>query len=236
MAKVDPLITYLATHDAPCPGCYKNIRGHTESRCLACGRVLRLGEVQTAHDVFGNATGTPVIAQSQAHQLTLEEYLAKYDAPCPNCAYNLRGLSDDTCPECGCTICLSDLLPEQPGPGGAQHSTYPIFVSIAIPVIAIAFLPVIVHAFRSIWDFIILNDKADLVISAAIACSIGLGVVYAIRQDRATKSSARVITRASMERIQNFKIGTLLIVFAVAIVLIGRMLLRFLGGIMGGAW
>jgi hypothetical protein len=32
---------------------------------------------------------------------TLEGYLARRDVPCPSCGYNLRGLSEGTCPECG---------------------------------------------------------------------------------------------------------------------------------------
>lgn|GEM_PF-1617259 len=28
-------------------------------------------------------------------------YLAVHDVPCDNCGYNLRGLTRDTCPECG---------------------------------------------------------------------------------------------------------------------------------------
>jgi hypothetical protein len=32
---------------------------------------------------------------------TLIEYLGANDAPCPRCAYNLRGCHTDCCPECG---------------------------------------------------------------------------------------------------------------------------------------
>lgn len=31
----------------------------------------------------------------------LQQYLAETDAPCPCCAYNLRGLTGGVCPECG---------------------------------------------------------------------------------------------------------------------------------------
>lgn len=37
MKNTDPLITYLATHDAPCPGCGYNLRGLRESSCPECG-------------------------------------------------------------------------------------------------------------------------------------------------------------------------------------------------------
>ncbi len=31
----------------------------------------------------------------------LRVFLAEHDAPCPACGYNLRGLTEATCPECG---------------------------------------------------------------------------------------------------------------------------------------
>ncbi len=31
----------------------------------------------------------------------LRAFLAEHDEPCPGCGYNLRGLSEATCPECG---------------------------------------------------------------------------------------------------------------------------------------
>src|ERR1044071_7129464 len=42
----------------------------------------------------------------------LHEYLAERDAPCPGCGYNLRGLSADTCPECGVPLHLSVAMNE----------------------------------------------------------------------------------------------------------------------------
>lgn len=34
-------------------------------------------------------------------QHDLRAYLAERDAPCPRCQYNLRGVTDAACPECG---------------------------------------------------------------------------------------------------------------------------------------
>ena len=37
----------------------------------------------------------------------LRHYLADRDASCPTCGYNLRGLEQGTCPECGDTLSLT---------------------------------------------------------------------------------------------------------------------------------
>jgi len=163
-------------------------------------------------------------------------YLATHDAPCPGCGYNLRGLSGSTCPECGRAIHLPDLLPKESEPISTERTCYQVFVIIALPVIAVAFFPVLIQACEAIWDKFVLNDKVDGLVSVAIACAAGLGVVYAIRRNRAPINRAKVRTQESFERAQNIMIGILLIAFAVAIVLICRMFFRFLGGIMGGAW
>jgi len=34
----------------------------------------------------------------------LKSYLAERDVPCPGCGYNLRGLAEEKCPECGLAI------------------------------------------------------------------------------------------------------------------------------------
>ena len=41
-----------------------------------------------------------VVAVSDAER-RLRHYLADQDIGCPKCGYNLRGLEDDSCPECG---------------------------------------------------------------------------------------------------------------------------------------
>jgi hypothetical protein len=41
------------------------------------------------------------------NQNALTSFLAEHDAPCPNCRYNLRGLTSDICPECRQRLVLS---------------------------------------------------------------------------------------------------------------------------------
>ena len=49
-------------------------------------------------------------AAQRPHAERLARYLAdRDDALCPACSYNLRGVSADTCPECGLKIRLEDL-------------------------------------------------------------------------------------------------------------------------------
>src|SRR5690242_20481338 len=38
---------------------------------------------------------------------TLRAFLAERDAPCPACGYNLRGIEEPLCPECGGTVELA---------------------------------------------------------------------------------------------------------------------------------
>ena len=64
---------------------------------------------------------------SKTDQQFLVEYLSDRDINCPNCQYNLRGLSSDSCPECGRKVQLY-VAP------AANYSTFIIgciFLSIA---------------------------------------------------------------------------------------------------------
>jgi len=44
-------------------------------------------------------------------QTALREYLAEQDVTCPNCGYNLRGLSASKCPECGSAPDIHEIRP-----------------------------------------------------------------------------------------------------------------------------
>lgn len=46
------------------------------------------------------------MAEGETQQRLLNELLAAEDVPCPNCSYNLRGLTGDRCPECNQRLAL----------------------------------------------------------------------------------------------------------------------------------
>ena len=41
----------------------------------------------------------------------LKAYLAERDAPCPGCGYNLRGVAEPVCPECGIPLDVQAIKP-----------------------------------------------------------------------------------------------------------------------------
>jgi hypothetical protein len=53
-----------------------------------------------------------VASTSAANADSLRTWLLDRDEPCPSCAYNLRGLNSDRCPECGNQLRLSVSLVE----------------------------------------------------------------------------------------------------------------------------
>ncbi|MEM0914358.1 MAG: hypothetical protein AAGK09_07070 [Planctomycetota bacterium] len=53
---------------------------------------------------MAESTGEPRVPRSDRDWLT--GYLAEHDALCPNCQYNLRGLTGAACPECGLDLAL----------------------------------------------------------------------------------------------------------------------------------
>ena len=111
----DPLITYLATHDAPCPGCYRNLRGQTEKSCPACGARLELSSVRAWHEMHGDALTNPMPVPGSPESVSAEAYLAKFNAKCLGCGYNLLGLRQSNCPECAREVRLQEFA-ESPTP------------------------------------------------------------------------------------------------------------------------
>lgn len=50
MSATDPLITYLAAHNVPCPGCGYNLRGLVSQECPECARQLVLQEIEESQN------------------------------------------------------------------------------------------------------------------------------------------------------------------------------------------
>ncbi len=68
---------------------------------------------------------------------TLREFLARDDTPCPRCGYNLRGLSDARCPECGLPLTielLNEAWPILPSAWGVAFVPLLLLAIVAAPV------------------------------------------------------------------------------------------------------
>lgn len=106
------LAEYLETRDAPCPGCFRNLRGQFGPRCPACEKRLYFGETRALHHVYGDARTSPMPVSGSPGDIAkaLCEHLKAHDHPCPSCGYNLRGISSDVCPECGLRLLESSVI------------------------------------------------------------------------------------------------------------------------------
>lgn len=75
----------------------------------------------------------------------LRRYLAERDVPCPGCGYNLRGLGENCCPECGRELSYRELSRERPRglidtvSVGVDLLRYGLLLLISVP-IAIALI------------------------------------------------------------------------------------------------
>lgn len=64
-------------------------------------------------------------------------FLARRDLPCPACGYNLRGVTQETCPECAMPLTMEDLR----GKGAVmRHWVAPTLVSVVVIGLAMVFL------------------------------------------------------------------------------------------------
>jgi len=132
MSEAESLIEYLATHDAPCPGCYRNLRGQTGSTCPACLQELSLGKVRTWHDMHGKALTPPMPVPGTPEADDVEGYLATHDVRCLGCGYELAGLKANACPECSRAIRIPEFVMV---PRGRYAKSFGAGVCVAINLI-----------------------------------------------------------------------------------------------------
>lgn len=110
MNETEPLTAYLATHDAPCPGCNANLRGQDEPVCPRCFKDLWLGELRSWHEVCGDAKGEPCAPSNGRIYQRVFDKLENLDFACPECGYQLRGIRSECCPECAKRIRPTEVL------------------------------------------------------------------------------------------------------------------------------
>ena len=114
---------YLAKNDAPCPGCFRNLRGQPDMSCPACRHDLYFKELVSAHRLYGDSGLRPMPAPGSAESQRLDAYLAGHNVGCQGCGYELHGLVSDACPECGGELVLAALMYPDPGPVRVNRAT-----------------------------------------------------------------------------------------------------------------
>jgi hypothetical protein len=99
-----------------CPKCDYPLRGLPEYRCPECGLQFNIDDLVT-----------PTTPLRLPNITAKTRPVPNLDLECRKCAYPLRGLPDDRCPECGETFDLEDFIPpgqwvEAPGSASLTES------------------------------------------------------------------------------------------------------------------
>ncbi|RNC80283.1 MAG: zinc ribbon domain-containing protein [Phycisphaera sp.] len=126
------LLEYLAEHDAPCPACYRNLRGCMAAVCPACAKALEINEVIWIHGAFQEQNRMPRPMVGSPEATNLERFLDVYEAGCPNCGYPLRKLKDNSCPECGRPLYVSELVEPPTSSGNDVHVQVVTILSVVV--------------------------------------------------------------------------------------------------------
>jgi len=97
-----------------------------------------------------------------------------YDLECPTCGYDLRGLTEQRCPECGCAFDLAALRA-----GGENHSTFRAYGICASLILLIAELMLPIYTRSGNIFNAALVDLAMPWIPMILVLALGVGVSIA---------------------------------------------------------
>lgn len=141
----------------------------------------------------------------------LREFLAARDVPCPGCDYNLRGLEDDRCPECGVGLRLPLEVPD-PGLG--------LYVATIIPVAGLAaflLLVIAVSVLRFSRDGVVEFVLSVALSSAVVVMSVSVVWRLCRRSGRVWFQANPVETRVGLACLSWFMAVVSLVVFVLIV-------------------
>jgi hypothetical protein len=73
--------------------------------------------------------------------------MVKWDWLCPGCGYNVKGISEETCPECGCPLTPQTLVhPEEAKRGVRRPKTVAVVCAVIVMWLAMLALSSIMEA------------------------------------------------------------------------------------------
>jgi hypothetical protein len=146
LSHLQRIASYLESNDAPCPLCFRNLRGQPGPACPACDTKILFKDLYFAHRAYGDSGSKRMPVPGSAEAQRLDVYLAKNTAGCPSCGYELHGLVSDACPECGFKINLEALMFPEPKPARLYSAGVNILTTLSAAPIVIVMLFAVVQA------------------------------------------------------------------------------------------
>ena len=141
----------------------------------------------------------------------LREFLASRDFPCPGCDYNLRGLREGRCPECG----LGLWFPlEKPEP---RLGLYVATILPAAGLAAFMLLVIVVSILRYPRDGVVAFVLAVALSSSVVVMSVSVAWRLCRRSGRMWFQSNSVDTRIGLACLSWFMAALSLVVFVLLV-------------------
>jgi len=124
---------------------------------------------------MGDSPAAPAssgLATGDSELLTL--HLARSSDPCPACGYDLRGLQEASCPECGAALALG-VVSDRARPGPWSFALVAFALATGFDVVVTLLLTGAMVAFGAAWELFIVVVGLSV---AGLASVMGLVVVH----------------------------------------------------------
>lgn len=164
------ILAYLQKAPVVCPDCRTLVHRTSTPHCDHCGHLIVLEDIWRARLPFqpydeddpSDETAWYVkewlrIATGREGKEALAEILGAHDYPCYKCGYDLRGVREARCPECGREVRETDLFPiheawRDAEPGTKANKPLLVYAALTLsPLLVIVIWPSMTPVFLPVW-------------------------------------------------------------------------------------